>query len=176
MLKLKQRIKARKTGEQISSKSSAAAALLRITKDINDLKLPKTCSVNFPDPNNLFSFKLTITPDEGYYKKGSFVFDFQVPDNYPYDPPKVKCETEIYHPNIDSDGNICLNILREDWKPVLSIDSVVCGLQYLLLEPNPEDPLNKTAAEVFTMDEVTFAKNVKSVMRKARVGVAKAKQ
>ncbi|GBM67089.1 Nedd8-conjugating enzyme Ubc12 [Araneus ventricosus] len=177
MLKLKQRIKeAREGGEQSSSKTAASVALMRITKDVNDLKLPKTCSVNFPDPNNLFSFKLTISPDEGYYKKGSFVFDFQVPDNYPYEPPKVKCETEIYHPNIDSDGNICLNILREDWKPVLSIDSVVYGLQYLLLEPNPEDPLNKTAAEVFTVDKATFAKNVRSVMRKTRAAAATAKK
>jgi hypothetical protein len=40
---------------------------------------------------------------------------------------------QVYHPNIDLDGNICLNILREDWKPVLSITSVVYGLQFLFL-------------------------------------------
>lgn len=45
-----------------------------------------------------------------------------------------------------SDGNVCLNILREDWKPVLTINSIVYGLQYLFLEPNPDDPLNKEAA------------------------------
>jgi len=50
---------------------------------------------------------------------------------------------KIYHPNIDLDGNICLNILREDWKPVLNINSILVGLQFLFLEPNPEDPLNK---------------------------------
>ena len=56
---------------------------------------------------------------------------------------QVKCEQKIYHPNIDLEGNVCLNILREDWKPVLTINSVVYGLQYLFLEPNPDDPLNK---------------------------------
>lgn len=50
---------------------------------------------------------------------------------------------QIYHPNIDLDGNICLNILREDWKPVLSLQAVLVGLQYLFLEPNADDPLNK---------------------------------
>lgn len=40
---------------------------------------------------------------------------------------------QVYHPNIDLEGNICLNILREDWKPVLSISSVVYGLQFLFL-------------------------------------------
>ena len=46
---------------------------------------------------------------------------------------QVKCETKVYHPNIDLDGNVCLNILREDWKPVLTINSIVYGLQYLFL-------------------------------------------
>ena len=40
---------------------------------------------------------------------------------------------QVYHPNIDLEGNVCLNILREDWKPVLSINSVIYGLQYLFL-------------------------------------------
>lgn len=50
---------------------------------------------------------------------------------------------QIYHPNIDLEGNVCLNILREDWKPVLNINSIIVGLQYLFLEPNADDPLNK---------------------------------
>lgn len=50
---------------------------------------------------------------------------------------------QIYHPNLDLEGNVCLNILREDWKPVLNLNSVMVGLQYLFLEPNADDPLNK---------------------------------
>lgn len=50
---------------------------------------------------------------------------------------------QVYHPNLDLEGNVCLNILREDWKPVLNLTSVMVGLQYLFLEPNPDDPLNK---------------------------------
>jgi hypothetical protein len=46
---------------------------------------------------------------------------------------QVKCTTSLYHPNIDLEGNVCLNILREDWKPVLTIGSVIYGLQYLFL-------------------------------------------
>lgn len=52
---------------------------------------------------------------------------------------------KIYHPNVDLEGNVCLNILREDWKPVLNLNSVMVGLQYLFLEPNADDPLNKGA-------------------------------
>ena len=61
------------------------------------------------------------------------------------DAPKVLCETLVYHPNIDMEGHVCLNILREDWKPVLTITSVIMGLQFLMLEPNADDPLNKEA-------------------------------
>lgn len=65
----------------------------------------------------------------GMYKGGSFTFTFAINSNYPHDPPKIKCTQKIYHPNIDLEGNICLNILREDWRPVLNINSVVVGLQ-----------------------------------------------
>jgi ubiquitin-conjugating enzyme E2 M len=94
------------------------------------------------------------------YKGGAFNFSFVINTNYPHDPPKVKCtqtvslnvfvfepldvsQTQIYHPNVDLEGNVCLNILREDWKPVLNLNSVMVGLQYLFLEPNADDPLNK---------------------------------
>uniref|UniRef100_A0A8C0FQJ6 NEDD8-conjugating enzyme UBC12 n=1 Tax=Bubo bubo TaxID=30461 RepID=A0A8C0FQJ6_BUBBB len=66
----------------------------------------------------------------------------------------------VYHPNIDLEGNVCLNILREDWKPVLTINSIIYGLQYLFLEPNPEDPLNKEAAEVLQSNRRLFEQNV----------------
>ena len=94
----------------------------------------------------LVESKLNISPDEGFYCTGRFTFMFKVGANYPHEPPKVKCQNKIYHPNIDLEGNVCLNILREDWKPVLTVNAIVYGLQYLFLEPNPDDPLNKDAA------------------------------
>lgn len=63
------------------------------------------------------------------YKGGSFKFTFAINNNFPHDPPKIKCTQKIYHPNIDLDGNVCLNILREDWKPVLNLNAVMVGLQ-----------------------------------------------
>uniref|UniRef100_A0ABI8APK1 Ubiquitin conjugating enzyme E2 M n=1 Tax=Felis catus TaxID=9685 RepID=A0ABI8APK1_FELCA len=149
------------------SSKKASAAQLRIQKDINELNLPKTCDISFSDPDDLLNFKLVICPDEGFYKSGKFVFSFKVGQGYPHDPPKVKCETMVYHPNIDLEGNVCLNILREDWKPVLTINSIIYGLQYLFLEPNPEDPLNKEAAEVLQNNRRLFEQNVQRSMRGA---------
>uniref|UniRef100_A0A672GR59 NEDD8-conjugating enzyme UBC12 n=1 Tax=Salarias fasciatus TaxID=181472 RepID=A0A672GR59_SALFA len=135
----------------------ASAAQLRIQKDINELNLPKTCEINFPDDDDLLNFRLIICPDE-------------VGQGYPHDPPKVKCETMVYHPNIDLEGNVCLNILREDWKPVLTINSIIYGLQYLFLEPNPEDPLNKEAAEVLQTNRRLFEQNVHRSLKGGYVG------
>ena len=62
----------------------------------------------------------------------------------------MKCETKVYHPNIDLEGNVCLNILREDWKPVLTINSIVYGLQYLFLDACYDDE-DEDEEEAFTV-------------------------
>ena len=62
-----------------------------------------------------------------------------------------------------------MNILREDWKPVLNLQSIVVGLQFLFLEPNPDDPLNKEAAQVLRQDRKAFEQFVKSSMRGSSV-------
>lgn len=80
----------------------------------------------------------------------------------------------MYHPNIDLQGKVCLNILREDWKPTLSITSVVLGMQFLFMEPNPGDPLNKKAAETMMQDEAQFKRNVAMSMRGGRVSLPRA--
>lgn len=53
--------------------------------------------------------------------------------------------TPIYHPNIDSAGRICLDILKTQpqgaWKPSLNISTILTSLQSLIAEPNPDDPL-----------------------------------
>ncbi|CAJ0757879.1 14853_t:CDS:2, partial [Entrophospora sp. SA101] len=84
------------------------------------LALPETMQMNFPDDSDLLNFNLTIKPDEGFYRGGVFRFTFNINNNYPHDPPKVHY-----------------------WKPVLNLNSVLVGLQYLFLEPNADDPLNK---------------------------------
>nr|XP_029124381.1 NEDD8-conjugating enzyme Ubc12 isoform X2 [Elaeis guineensis] len=109
-----------------------SAGELRLHKDISELNLPKTTTISFPNgKDDLMNFEISIRPDEGYYQGGTFIFTFQVSPSYPHEPPKVKCKTKVYHPNIDLEGNVCLNILREDWKPVLNINTVIYGLNLL---------------------------------------------
>lgn len=100
-----------------------------VPPDLQELSLGSTMKMSFPNPDDILNFTLTIEPDEGMYKAGSFNFSFAINQNFPHDPPKVKCLQKIYHPNIDLEGNVCLNILREDWKPVLNLNAVIVGLQ-----------------------------------------------
>ncbi|GAA5879456.1 hypothetical protein JCM8547_008149 [Rhodosporidiobolus lusitaniae] len=137
---------------------------------LTELDLPSTMKTNFPSSEDLLNFELTITPDEGMYKGGSFKFTFAINNNYPHEPPKVKCVPKIYHPNLDLEGNVCLNILREDWKPVLNLNAVMVGLQYLFLEPNADDPLNKDAANDLRQNRDRFTQNVLKSMRGGYVG------
>ncbi|CCM04196.1 uncharacterized protein FIBRA_06362 [Fibroporia radiculosa] len=146
-------------------KPKTSAAQIRVQKDLTELELSSTMKTHFPDPVDLLNFTLTITPDEGMYKGGSFNFSVNINTNYPHEPPKVKCTQTIYHPNVDLEGNVCLNILREDWKPVLNLNSVLVGLQYLFLEPNADDPLNKEAAEELRKNREQFLHNIKTSMK-----------
>jgi ubiquitin-conjugating enzyme E2 M len=111
------------------SQKLAGAWLTGCSLDLSELSLGSTMKTYFPNPDDILNFTLTIEPDEGMYKGGRFNFSFAINQNFPHDPPKVKCTQKIYHPNIDLEGNVCLNILREDWKPVLNLNAVIVGLQ-----------------------------------------------
>ena len=160
-----------KSKQQSSSEESAptpsqnsSVALLRIQKDLSDLQLPSNITLVFPDPKDLLNFEVYIVPTEGFYKNGQFRFLFKFKHMYPYVPPKVQCMQRVFHPNIDLQGNVCLNILREDWNPVLSLSAIIFGLQFLFQEPNTDDPLNHEAADLLIRNTNDFFRVVSSTM------------
>lgn len=121
--------------------------------------------IDFPNPNDLTSFNVVVSPDSGFWSGAKYLFTFTIPAGYPHEPPKVICKNKIYHPNINLEGNVCLNILREDWKPVLDINAVIYGLIYLFYEPNPDSPLNREAAELFRNNREQFGKVIKRTLQ-----------
>jgi len=138
---------------------------IRIQKDIAELDGGAVAQIDFPNPNDLTSFNVTVMPDSGFWSGAKYLFTFTIPSDYPHKPPKVLCKNKIYHPNIDLEGAVCLNILREDWKPVLDINAVIYGLIYLFYEPNPDDPLNRESADLFRNDKVQFGRVVKRTLQ-----------
>ena len=95
----------------------------RLSKDFATLDLSNNCVMKMSKTQNgeddLQRFTVILTPNEdSYWVGGVYPFKFDVPDNFPMDPPKVHCGETIFHPNINLEGNVCLNILRKDWVPV----------------------------------------------------------
>ncbi|CDQ77465.1 unnamed protein product [Oncorhynchus mykiss] len=134
-----------------------------LIKEVAELEanLPSTCKASFPDENKLHHFQLAVSPDEGYYQSGKFQFEINVPEAYNMVPPKVKCQTRIWHPNIAETGEICLSLLREHsidgtgWAPTRTLKDVVWGLNSLFTDLlNFDDPLNIDAAEHHLRDKV----------------------
>jgi len=151
-------------------KKKQNAAELRVQKDLSEMDPIPGTRLDFPDPNNVMTFQLYITPTDGLYRGAEFKFTITIPTTYPYDPPKAQCDTMIYHPNIDWEGHVCLNILRADWMPVLNLGAVCFGLVTLFLQPNPDDPLNKEVAQLMIDNRSTFEKNVKTSLQGGYVG------
>ena len=117
-------------------------ALRRINKEITDLKIdpPSNCSAG-PVGSDLYNWEAVIMgPEDSPYTGGVFKLRIQFPLDYPFKPPHIQFTTKIYHPNINASGMICLDILKTQWSPALTISKVLLSICSLLTDPNPKDP------------------------------------
>ena len=140
------------------------AVVLRLQKDISELDGGDTAAVTFPDPSDLKIMNVSISPKDGFWKGATYNFTINVPNQYPHKAPTCTLKEKIYHPNIDLQGAVCLNILRADWKPVLDINAVIYGLIFLLHSPNGNDPLNHDAAKHFRENPKSFEQAVRATL------------
>ncbi|BGO97870.1 Ubiquitin-conjugating enzyme E2-16 kDa [Rhodotorula toruloides] len=146
-----------------------SAAARRITKEYAELQADFPPHVQAaPDENNLLHWTGTITgPPDSAYKGGKFNIDITFPTEYPFKSPTVKFTTRIYHPNVTDDGAICIGLLKsEAWKPSTKIEQILRALVQLLQEPNPDDALVASIAEVYNQDRATFNKNAQEWVKK----------
>ncbi|KAK9764134.1 hypothetical protein K7432_008613 [Basidiobolus ranarum] len=104
-------------------------------------------------------------PKDTPYEDGIFQVEVQIPDRYPFEPPKAQFVTPIYHPNIDNQGRICLDILKMppkgSWKPSLNISTMLTSLLVLMSEPNPDDPLLVEVAKEYCENRSLFLKKAR---------------
>lgn len=102
----------------------------------------------------MFHWQATIMgPEDSPYSGGVFFLDIHFPADYPFKPPKVHFTTRIYHCNINSNGGICLDILKDQWSPALTISKVLLSICSLLTDPNPDDPLVPDIAQLLKTDK-----------------------
>lgn len=112
--------------------------------------------------DNIHKWKAFIKGPTGTpYDGAIFKFDIEFPSDYPLKPPKLRFTTPVWHPNFDEDsGAICLDILKSEWSPALSVHKVLISVISLLNDPNPHSPLNGLAAQQYMNRPAEFAKAV----------------
>eukprot|EP00732_Lithocolla_globosa_P004289 Lithocolla_globosa_v1_NODE_3895_length_1556_cov_496.840107.p1 type:complete len:151 gc:universal NODE_3895_length_1556_cov_496.840107:964-1416(+) len=143
-------------------------ALKRIQKELGDLTKdpPSSCSAG-PVGDDLFHWQATIIgPPDSPYQGGVFFLSINFPTDYPFKPPKLNFTTRIYHPNINSNGSICLDILRDQWSPALTISKVLLSICSMLTDPNPDDPLVPEIAHCYKNDIQRYNATAKEWTRK----------
>jgi ubiquitin-conjugating enzyme E2 D/E len=115
----------------------------RLQKELLDMQKDATPNLSAgPINDNLFEWEAVILGPIGTpYEGGVFNLSISIPSNYPFKPPIVIFKTKIFHPNINSAGSICLDILKTQWSPALTISKILLSICSLLSDPNPNDPL-----------------------------------
>ncbi|MBA0612192.1 hypothetical protein Godav_012827 [Gossypium davidsonii] len=132
----------------------------------------------------MFHWQATIMgPSDSPYAGGVFLVTIHFPPDYPFKPPKVAFRTKVFHPNINSNGSICLDILKEQWSPALTIskannmekltqvqNQVLLSICSLLTDPNPDDPLVPEIAHMYKTDRAKYEATARSWTQKYAMG------
>eukprot|EP00047_Mylnosiga_fluctuans_P002415 m.224404 g.224404 ORF g.224404 m.224404 type:complete len:182 (+) comp11089_c0_seq1:13-558(+) len=137
-------------GDKWKSQNIGSSAK-RILRELAEITMdpPSNCSAG-PKGDNLNEWVATIMgPPTSVYKGGVFFLDIVFPPEYPFKPPKITFRTRIYHCNINSQGSICLDILKDQWSPALTISKVLLSICSLLCDCNPKDPLVGNIAQQY---------------------------
>jgi ubiquitin-conjugating enzyme E2 D len=136
----------------------------RLKNELKELETnpPTNCSAGIID-DDMYKWQATILgPDDTPYVGGIFNLLIQFPTDYPFKPPKVSFITKIYHCNINSNGSICLDILKDQWSPALTISKVLLSICSLMGDPNPNDPLMIDIADQYINNNEEFINMAKT--------------
>ena len=131
------------------------------------------------DEDNLFEWEAVIVGPEGTaYEDGVFTATLSFPKEYPMEPPKMAFVSRIFHPNVFSDGDVCISILHapgddplgyesrlERWSPVQSIEKILLSVVSMLAEPNLESSANVDASKVYRDDPAKYRKIAQDLVR-----------
>ncbi|XP_053171900.1 ubiquitin-conjugating enzyme E2 C [Scomber japonicus] len=142
-------------GSESNGSSARGSVSKRLQQELMTLMMSGDKGISaFPESDNLFKWIGTIDGAQGTVYEGlRFRLALDFPAAYPYQAPRVKFVSPCFHPNVDEQGFICLDILKDKWSALYDVRSILLSIQSLLGEPNNESPLNTTAAELWSNQE-----------------------
>ncbi|KAG2755941.1 ubiquitin-conjugating enzyme [Suillus brevipes Sb2] len=143
-------------------------ALRRIQKELQDItNRPLEGITVEPEADNLLIWRCSVkgSPDSPY-KNGTFHFKIELPINFPFKAPNVTFLTKIYHPGINEEGHICVPILRDEWKPSVTLSTVLAVIQEKVNNPSPDDPFEPEIAALLKNDKAKFLATAKEYTKK----------
>jgi ubiquitin-conjugating enzyme E2 D/E len=135
----------------------------RVLQEIKESALNKSPNITWglEDPSDNKRWGATIIGPEGTpYHGFKLILNIQLPENYPFSPPKVEFTANIWHPNVGGSGNICLDILKEQWTPALKLSAVLLSISSLLADPNPASALNSEAGRQYISNRAEYNRMV----------------
>eukprot|EP00557_Chaetoceros_sp_GSL56_P006292 CAMPEP_0176500164 /NCGR_PEP_ID=MMETSP0200_2-20121128/13367_1 /TAXON_ID=947934 /ORGANISM="Chaetoceros sp., Strain GSL56" /LENGTH=256 /DNA_ID=CAMNT_0017898737 /DNA_START=30 /DNA_END=800 /DNA_ORIENTATION=- len=130
-----------------SSGSLSSVAKNRITRELSQIASdPPPGTACYCPTDNLTYLHATIAgPPDSPFTNGIYLLTIHIPTRYPFEPPKVRFQTPIHHPNIDSHGRICLDTLKQrpagSWSPAVSLSTLLLSIRALMERPNGDDGL-----------------------------------
>lgn len=127
---------------------------------------PPGVSAEFSGDNVLEWDALICGPGETCFEGGTFRLKLMFPLNYPQKSPEVWFYSRMFHPNVYPNGKICLDILEmeEKWSPDYDAAAVLCAIQAMLGDPNPESPANGEANQLFSNNRKEYERRVRAIV------------
>lgn len=122
----------------------------QVAKELAELqKAPPEGVKIFPNEEDITDIQAAIDGPAGTpYAGGLFKVKLVLGKDFPAGPPKGFFLTKMFHPNVASSGEICVNTLKKDWKSDYGVKHILLTIKCLLIVPNPESALNEEAGKM----------------------------
>ncbi|TFK97581.1 ubiquitin-conjugating enzyme/RWD-like protein, partial [Pterulicium gracile] len=145
--------------------SVSPVAMRRLMREISELKKspPEGIRIQTDDNNMLDVIGIIEGPEGTPYSGGYFRVKFRFTEEFPAAPPKCAMMTKIFHPNVSSAGEICVNTLKKDWKSTYGISHILVTVKCLLIYPNPESALDEDAGKLLLENYASYCSRAKLI-------------